>query len=84
AGIPVVITEMGCINKANPQERYKWAVYYVSKAKELGMVCCWWDNGHDSYGEETYGLFDRTNLKIYDSCEEVYQGLMDGLNGTAE
>ncbi len=84
AGIPVVITEMGCINKANPDERYKWAVYYVSKAKELGMVCCWWDNGHDDYGEETYGLFDRTNLKIYDSCEEVYQGLMDGLNGTAE
>ncbi len=84
AGIPVVITEMGCINKYNPEERYNWAVYYVSRAKELGMVCIWWDNGHDDYGSETYGLFDRTNLKIYDSAQRVYEGLMDGLNGTAE
>lgn len=84
AGIPVVITEMGCINKYNPEERYNWGVYYVSKAKELGMVCVWWDNGHDDYGSETYGLFDRHNLKVYDSAQRVYEGLMDGLNGTAE
>lgn len=79
-GIPVVITEMGCINKANDEERYNWANYYVSNAKQNGIACMWWDNGHDDLGEETYGLFNRTELKIYTSAKRVYQGLIDGIN----
>lgn len=79
-GVPVVITEMGCINKANDEQRYDWAYYYISKAKEYGIACIWWDNGHDDLGEETYGLFDRNNLCIYQSAKKVYQGLIDGYN----
>ncbi len=81
AGIPAIITEMGCINKGNNSERYKWGKYYISKSVEYGVPCIWWDNQHNDYGEETYALFDRTNLKIFDECQEVYQGMMDGLNG---
>ncbi len=81
-GVHVVIDEMGIINKNNPLARYEWAKYYVSKAKENGMACMVWDNGHNSTGHESYGLFDRRNLKIYDDCECVYKGFMDGINGT--
>ncbi len=79
AGIPAVVTEMGCINKGNDFERYKWGKYYISKGKEYGVTCVWWDNQHNSFGEETYALFDRTNLKIFDECQEVYRGMMEGL-----
>lgn len=79
-GIPVVITEMGCINKANNEERYNWAYYYISNAKQNGIACMWWDNGYDDLGEETYGLFDRNNLEIFSTCKRVYQGLIDGYN----
>ncbi len=79
AGIPAIVTEMGCINKGNPQARYDWGKYYVSKAKEYGVVCVVWDNQSNSVGEESYGLFDRTNLKIFEEMEPVYDGMMDGL-----
>ncbi|MBQ8622937.1 MAG: glycoside hydrolase family 5 protein [Oscillospiraceae bacterium] len=81
-GVHVVIDEMGIINKNNPLARYEWAKYYVSKAKENGMACMVWDNGNDATGHESYALFDRRNLKIFDSCEPVYKGFMDGINGT--
>ncbi len=81
-GVHVVIDEMGIINKNNPQARYDWAKYYVSKAKANGMACMVWDNGHNATGNESYGLFDRQNLKIYDESECVYNGFMDGINGT--
>lgn len=73
-GYPIVIGEMGIWDKHNPEERYKWARYFVSKAKSLGMACCWWDNG----GRE-YKLFDRRNLKVYDCAESVLRGLLDGI-----
>ena len=71
--IPVVIGEMGIWDKGNPEERYKWSKYFVSKAKEHGMVSVWWDNG----GHE-YKIFDRINCKIYDFCEPVVKGLLEG------
>lgn len=80
-GIHVVIDEMGIINKGNPDARYEWAKYYVSKAKELGMACVVWDNQHNDFGEESYGLFDRYNLKIFDESEMVWRGFMDAING---
>ena len=72
-GIPVVIGEMGMWDKDNPEERYKWSKYFVSKARELGMVCCWWDNG----GRE-FKLFDRRNCEVYEHCLPVLKGLTEG------
>ena len=77
-GIGVIVDEMGIINKINPYDRQDWAAYFVAKAKSLGMVCCWWDNGNVEPGNESYGLFDRTNLEVFEDSLSPYQGLMDG------
>lgn len=78
-GIPVIIDEMGIINKDNPEARYAWAKAYVAAAKEYGMVCCWWDNGAVSGDGENFGLLDRRQLQVHPACQSVYEGLMAGL-----
>lgn len=64
-GQAVIIGEFGSMNKENTDERVKLATYYVSKAKEIGVPCFWWDNGTKcppTQGEG-FGIFDRTTLK---------------------
>lgn len=78
-GIPVIIGEMGCINKNNPEDRYEWAKAYVSAAKQYGMTCCVWDNGVVSGGGELFGLLDRWNVTVHAESATYLQGLMDGL-----
>lgn len=78
-GTPVIIDEMGIINKSNPEARYAWAKAYVAAAKEYGMVCCWWDNGEVSGSGENFGLLDRRKLEVHPACQSVYEGLMAGL-----
>lgn len=43
--VPVIITEFGCMDKGNLQERVAWTSYYTEKAKEYGISCIWWDEG---------------------------------------
>ncbi len=83
-GIPVIIDEMGCINKNNPDDRYAWAKDYVSAAKQYGIVCCWWDNGVVNGDGELFGLLNRRKLEVHDDSRSVLQGLMDGLNETTD
>lgn len=78
-GIPVIIDEMGIINKNNPETRYAWTKAYVAAAKEYGMVCCWWDNGEVNGSGENFGLLDRQQLQVHPACQSVYEGLMAGL-----
>lgn len=78
-GIPVIIDEMGCINKNNPDDRYAWAKAYVSAAKEYGMICIWWDNGIAEGSGELFGILNRRKLEVYEDSQSVLQGLMDGL-----
>lgn len=78
-GIPVIIDEMGIIDKKNPEDRQAWAAAYVAAAKEYGMVCCWWDNGAMNSSGENFGILDRRNLEVYSDSRSVYEGLMDGL-----
>ncbi len=80
-GVPVVIDEMGCIDKDDGEARYDWARYYVSAAAGYGMPCIWWDNGAVHTNGENFGLIDRRALAVYEESESVYQGLMDGLSG---
>lgn len=78
-GIPVVIGEMGCLNKNNPEDRYSWAKTFVSAAKEYGIPCIWWDNGQINGSQENFGLINRRTVTVYEQSQTVYQGLMDGL-----
>lgn len=78
-GIPVIIDEMGCVNKENPDARYDWAKAYTSAAAEYGMPCVWWDNGATKGSGENFGLIDRRKLQVSEDSLTVYQGLMDGL-----
>ena len=61
-GIPVIIGEFGAMNKENEDERVEWATYYLTKAKEIGVPCVWWDNNVYSGEGEKFGLVDRRNL----------------------
>lgn len=78
-GIPVIIDEMGCIDKENPDARYAWAKAYISAAAEYGIPCVWWDNGAINGSGENFGLIDRRKLEVYEDSLSAYQGLMDGL-----
>lgn len=78
-GIPVIIDEMGCLDKDNPEARYAWAKAYVSAAAEYGMPCIWWDNGQMNGTGENFGLINRRTLEVYEDSLTAWQGLMDGL-----
>lgn len=45
--IPVMITEFGCIDQGNLDERLEWAQYYTGHAAENGIGCVWWDDGDE-------------------------------------
>lgn len=65
-GIPVIITEFGCIDKANLKYRTEYTKYYVSVAKKLDIVCFWWDDGAKVGKKEKFGILNRnTNEFIY-------------------
>ncbi len=83
-GVPVVIDEMGCIDKDNAQARYEWAKYYVSEAAAYGIPCVWWDNGALHTTGENFGLIDRRALTVYEESESALQGMMDGLKDGTE
>lgn len=53
-GIPVILTEFGCVDKGNTEERVAWTKYYKTQADRFGVSCIWWDCG-------AYGLIDREN-----------------------
>lgn len=65
--IPVMITEFGCKDKNNQQERIEWIQYYRELAQKQGITCVWWDNGSD------YQLLDR------ESCRWVYPEIVEAL-----
>ena len=71
--IPVIIGEMGVIDKQNPDDRRRWAEFFVGNALKNEMVPIWWDNG----GRD-FRLFDRRNLGIYEESACVFEGLLAG------
>ncbi len=65
-GYPVVVGEMGCIDKSahdelNPSFRAEWLSTIVGFAKDKGCVPVYWDNGWN--GDNGFGLFDRTTFE---------------------
>ena len=71
-GIPVVLTEMGTINRDNIRARADWTTFFITEANRRGMPTVWWDNGnHEVSGpnpwggyNETFGLFDRGTAEL--------------------
>lgn len=61
-GRAVIIGEFGARSRDNEKYRVLWAKYYVTKMKELGIPCIWWDNNAFSGSGELFGLLDRRNL----------------------
>ena len=79
-GIPVVIGEMGALNRNNIGPRVRWTEFFVSYARSLGMPCIWWDSGittvvtqHDWGWDQPFGLIDRA------TAEFVHPRIVDAL-----
>jgi endoglucanase len=61
-GIPVVLSEMGALNRGYEEPRAVWAYHFVSFARSLGMPTFWWDNnshGISTGSSETFGILHR-------------------------
>lgn len=76
--IPVIIGEFAAMSRDNEEERAAWAQYYVSKAREIGVPCIWWDNGLFEGDGELLGLFDRITYecvfpKVLEALQEATQ-----------
>lgn len=69
--IPVLITEFGCGDQENLEERLAWARYYARSAARAGIGCIWWDDGSDMQ------LIDRA------TCEWTQPELAEVLVGEA-
>ncbi|MGN0403144.1 MAG: glycoside hydrolase family 5 protein [Acetatifactor sp.] len=77
-GIPVIMGEFGAMNRENnEEERAAWVAYYVSKAREAGIPCVWWDNARFEGEGELFGLFDRYHYQCV--FPKVLNGFMKGL-----
>lgn len=84
-GIPVIITEYGCVSKmidkdwriSNTEEAAKWAAHYIGTAEKYGVPCVWWDNGYHASGNELFGIFDRRELTWYEP--EIVEAVMNAL-----
>jgi endoglucanase len=82
-GIPVIMGEMGAINRNNIESRVAWAEFYTSYAKSKGIPCFWWDPNisyvtklQDWGWEETFGIFNRSANEF--DHPEIVEALMRG------
>ena len=69
-GIPVIGGEFGAIDKNNENARAIWADFYVSKAREKGIKCVYWDDGGN------FRLFNRNTRNFY--FPRIHKALMKG------
>lgn len=56
--VPIIIDEFGSQASVSLSYRVKSVKEYVTRAKEAGITCFWWDDG------ASYLIFDRKNLKF--------------------
>ncbi len=63
-GIPVTIGEFGTVDKDNDPERVKCLAYTLAKATQLGIRCCYWDNGVFKRYGDGMAIFDRKALSF--------------------
>ena len=63
-GIPVALDEFGTVDKENDPERVKCLAYTLAKATQLGIRCCYWDNGVFFRYGDGMAIFDRKDLSF--------------------
>lgn len=78
-GIAVIIGEFGAVNRDNESERAQWVDYYVSAAREIGVVCCWWDNHSYDGNGENFGLLRARGFNM----QWVYPDLLEAMMNAA-
>lgn len=61
-GTGVIIGECGTVNKNNLSDRLNWAGYFPGVFGEKGIPVFLWDNNAYGYGNEVFGLLNRTTL----------------------
>jgi endoglucanase len=83
-GVPVIMGEMGALNRDNIEYRVAWAEFYTSYAKSKGIPCFWWDpamshvTSANAWGgwDETFGIFNRATNEF--DHPEIVDALMRG------
>lgn len=78
-GVSVIVDEMGCVNRDNPEDRYNWSKDFVSIAADYGMPCVWWDNLIVEGNGELFGLLNRRKVEVWPQSQRAYEGLMEGV-----
>ena len=65
AGIPVIVTEFGSVNKNNTQDVVSWITDYMGYMNQYGIKCVWWDNGLYTSNGENFGILNRRTLQWF-------------------
>ena len=86
---PIIIGEMGNLNRDNLADRVAWTAYYTNLANELGIRVFWWDNGQFGIqqipgGPDQFAIFDRrTNSFPFPEINEALLNPLTSLNAEA-
>lgn len=75
--VPIIIGEFGASDFNNNDDRARWATHFLTKAKDAGIPCVYWDN-HATYNGtgEAYGLIYRKTNTWYDNAIPMLQAAM--------
>lgn len=58
-GYPVIVGEMGAVNKNNLDDRAKYLTFFLAEAKLASTTACIWDNGNAAVGNDSFGFYNR-------------------------
>ena len=75
--VPIIMGECGASDFNNTDSRVRWATCFLTKAKEAGVVCVFWDNQATYNGTgEAYGLISRKYFTWFESAIPVVEAMM--------
>ena len=75
--VPIIIGEFGASDFKNNDDRARWATHFLTKAKDAGIPCVFWDNNASYNGTgEAYGLLYRKTLTWYENSIPMLNAVM--------
>lgn len=75
--VPIIIGEFGASDFNNDEDRARWATHFLTKAKEAGVTCVFWDNQATYNGTgEAYGLISRKTYTWFESAIPMLNAVM--------
>ena len=75
--VPIVIGEFGASDFDNDEDRARWATHFLTKAKDAGIPCVFWDNNASYNGTgEAYGLIYRKTFTWYENSIPMLNAAM--------